>query len=174
MKRLKLIGLVPVMLCGLLSHGVYAADAVTINVTGNIVASPCTVDPDSVTKSVPLGDIQAASMNEAGSGSEWVDFDIKLINCPAGTTSVTATFSGTADTDSPADSYANTGTATKVAVQLETSDTEEPLGNGKTSDVDVSSDKTATWGLQTRAFSTAGSVTPGTIASVISVNFTYK
>lgn len=177
MKRLKVIGLVPVMCCALLSQGAYAedpaGDPVSITVTGNIVASPCKIDPDSVSKEVKLGDIQAADMADAGSGSDWVDFTIKVTDCPAGTSSVTATFKGTADTDSPDSAYHNTGDATNVAVQLQGVGG-EPFGNGKTFQLPVSASKDATWNLQTRAYTAKGGVAPGSISSVITMSFTYN
>lgn len=154
---------------------VYAdGDPVTITVTGKIVASPCEVDPTSQAQTVNLNDIEAADLSAAGSYSDWVPFSISLINCPAGTTSVTATFTGTADSNDPSSSYVNVGTAQNVAVQLETSSGETKLGNGSTSTVSVNSSNVAQWGLHTRAYSFKGGVTPGTIKSVITVSFAYN
>ncbi|ELV2798029.1 type 1 fimbrial protein [Enterobacter ludwigii] len=158
-------------------HSVFADDPVTITVTGNVVASPCEVSAESKTMNIDLGggkDLQTADLNAAGAFSPWVPFSIVLQNCPAGTSSVTATFAGTADSADPETLYTNTGTATNVAVQLE-GEASEPYGNGKTAKIDISSpsDK-PTWNLQTRAFSKNGGVTPGTINSVITMSFAYN
>lgn len=157
------------------AHFALAADPVQITVTGNVVATPCEVTADSKSMNIDLGqgsDLQTADLNAAGSSSDWVPFTIALENCPAGTSNVTATFHGTADADDAASLYSNTGTATKVAVQLEGVDS-TPYGNGKTSKIDIAS-SAASWKLQTRAFSKAGGVTPGTISSVITMSFDYN
>lgn len=174
MKNLTGVALLPFLLCGVfVSHSVYAADPVSITVTGNIVASPCTIDPESVSRKVPLGDIQAADMANAGSASPWTNFNIKVINCPAGTSYVTATFSGAASEDNPDIAYQNTGTATNVAVELQGTGG-EPFGNGKNFKLPISASKDATWNLQARAYTSKGGVTPGTISSVITMSFTYN
>lgn len=79
-----------------------AGDPVTLNITGNVIASPCQVSSDSITKSVDLGqNIQASSLQTAGSATEWVNFDINLNSCPAGTTKAIMTMHGTADPANP-------------------------------------------------------------------------
>lgn len=160
------------------SHYVLAGDPVTLNITGNVVASPCEVNAASQNMTIDLGggkDLQTADLNEAGSSSPWVPITVALENCPAGTSSVTATFHGTSDTNDPDTLYSNTGTATNVAVQLEGT-SQEAYGNGKTSTIAIAdaTDGKPTWKLQTRAFSKSGSVTPGTINSVITMSFAYN
>ncbi|MNZ64798.1 S-fimbrial adhesin protein SfaS precursor [compost metagenome] len=159
-----------------LAQGAFAADPVTLNITGNVVASPCEVNPESKNIDVDLGqDLQTSALNGAGSSSDWKPINVILENCPAGTSSVTATFNGTADAGDPETLYVNTGTATNVAVQLEGL-TSEPYGNGKTSTIQVAdaADGKPTWKLQTRAFSKTGNVTPGSISSVITMSFAYN
>lgn len=160
------------------THYALAADPVTLNITGNVVASPCEVSTASQNMNIDLGggkDLQSADLNEAGSSSEWVPITVSLENCPAGTSSVTATFHGTADAADAETLYTNTGTATNVAVQLE-GKAEEPYGNGKTSSITIAdaTDGKPTWDLQTRAFSKNGGVTPGSISSVITMTFAYN
>ncbi|MGN7790333.1 fimbrial protein [Enterobacter sp. 22452] len=150
-----------------------AADNVAINVTGKVVASPCTVtSPADIP--VDLGqNIQASSLATAGAASDWTAFQITLGSCPAGTTKATITFSGTPDGDNPADQYKNTGTATNVAVQLQGSGGDQ-FGNGKSFTGVILSDHTYTYNLKARAYSNAGGVTPGTISAVIVATFTYQ
>jgi minor fimbrial subunit len=150
-----------------------AADPVTLNITGNIVASPCQVSSDSITKSIDLGqNIQASALQTGGSSTTWVPFTINLSSCPAGTTTAIMTMHGTADSLNPADQYANTGTATNVAVQLQ-SQTAVQLGDGKSITGNVVS-SAVTYNLQARAFTQNGSVTPGSIISVITATFVYN
>lgn len=154
------------------------ADPVTLNITGNVVASPCEVSADSENMTIDLGsgkDLQTSDLNAAGSSSAWVPITVSLENCPAGTSSVTATFHGTSDAADANTLYTNTGTATNVAVQLE-GKAGEAYGNGKTSTITIA-DATGgkpTWDLQTRAFSKSGGVTPGTISAVITMSFAYN
>ena len=71
-----------------------AAD-VTITVNGKVVAKPCTIATPKAT--VDLGDLYTFNMLSPGSASGWHDVTLDLSNCPVGTSRVTATFSGTAD-----------------------------------------------------------------------------
>jgi len=160
------------------SNYVQASDPVTLNITGNVVASPCDVSAGNDNMTIDLGggkDLQAADLNAAGSSSPWVPITVSLENCPAGTSSVTATFHGTSDAGDPETLYSNTGTATNVAVQLE-GKSDEPYGDGQTSSITIAdaTDGKPTWNLQTRAFSKTGGVTPGTISSVITMTFSYN
>lgn len=173
MKKSRLFTTFAVLGSLLFCHSALAdGDPVTITVTGNIVASPCQVDPDSVAKTIDLGDIQAADLNAAGSNSTWKTFSITVNNCPAGTSGVTATFNGTPDTDTPDSAYENVGTASNVAVEL-TGTGGQPFGNGKSFKLDIANGS-ATWNLQTRVLSAKGGVTPGTVKSVITMSFAYN
>ncbi|EBJ8048004.1 type 1 fimbrial protein [Salmonella enterica] len=161
-----------------LAHYAHAGDPVTLNITGNVVASPCEISAASQNITIDLGegqDLQTADLNTAGSSSPWRPVSVSLENCPPGTSSVTATFHGTPDAADAETLYSNTGTATNVAVQLEGT-SGESYGNGKTSTINIAdaTDGKPTWDLQTRAFSKTGNVTPGTISSVITMDFTYN
>lgn len=176
LKKLSLVSATVLLVSFSTSHAAFAADPVTLNITGNVVASPCQVSADSKNMTIDLGngsDLQTADLNAAGSGSDWIKFNVALQNCPAGTDSVTATFHGTADTSDVESLYSNTGTAENVAVQLEGQAASEPFGNGKTSTLQIASNA-ATWNLQTRAFSKNGNVSPGTINSVVTMSFAYN
>ena len=163
------------------AHSAFAIDPVQITVTGNIVASPCVIDDGSVMKEIPLGDLQSADLNTAGSGSPWVEIDIVFKSCPAGTSTITATFHGTADAGDPNTLYSNTAVdagedkaAKNIAVQLEGL-ADEPYGNGKTATIDIASaGATPTFKMHTRAFSKDGGATPGKISSVITMSFAYN
>ncbi|WNN47063.1 fimbrial protein [Siccibacter colletis] len=150
------------------------AEPVNINVTGNIVASPCTVNGGSNSLSVSLGDIQAASLQTAGATSPKKDFSINLTDCPAGTTSVKVVFSGTEDTDAGKNYYKNSGTAKNVAVALVEKSTGNLKGNGENMTRNVTADKTVAFELEAQAYSVNGGVMPGTIQAAITADLTYQ
>lgn len=146
----------------------WSAD-VNITVNGSVVAKPCTVSTSDVT--VELGDLYTFNLLSAGSASAWHDISLSLTNCPVGTSSVTALFSGTADTTGY---YKNQGTATNIQLQLQDS-AGNNLNNGKKIAVAVNdSTLSASFPLKVRALSVVGGATQGTIASVISVTYTYQ
>lgn len=148
------------------------ADPININITGNVVASPCVVNNSVSDLNVDLGKtIQAATLEVAGSGTTAVPFNLALTACPAGTSNVKVTFTGTADTTQTT-MYKNTGTATPLAVELSSGST--ILGNNGTLTQTVQTDKTVTYALSARAVTSTGSVTPGSINAVVQANFTYN
>lgn len=153
-------------------YNVSYADPININITGNVVASPCVVNNSVSDLNVDLGKtIQAATLEVAGSGTTPVPFNLALTSCPAGTANVKVTFTGTADTTQTT-MYKNTGTATPLAVELSSGST--ILGNNGTLTQTVQTDKTVTYALSARAVTAAGSVTPGSINAVVQANFTYN
>lgn len=152
---------------------VNAADVVSIDVTGNIIASPCQVKGDSINIPVDLGqNIGASTLQGFSSATSWVPITVNLINCPAGTNKVTMLFQGTADSANPNDMYQNAGTATNLAVQLQGTGGEQ-LGNGK-SFIGNIVNNAYTYRLQARAYSQNGNVVPGTISAVVTATFTYQ
>lgn len=171
-------GLLPsVFLLGIIfgfsSNAVYA-DTV-MNITGNIKASPCAVNSPGGGIQVELGNnIQATTLNTAGMGSPWVGFPISVTGCPAATTAVTMTLSGTQD-GTETSMFANTGTATNAQIQLQNVSDSRTLGNGATvvQPVDVSSHST-TFNLQARAYTSQGGVMPGTLVGVVVATFVYQ
>lgn len=160
------------VLLGMMS-GANAADPVSINVTGNIVASPCEIQSDSTNIVVDLGQsIQASTLQNAGNATPWVGFDVNLINCPAVTSSATITFQGMADSGNPVDMYTSSGTALNVAVQMQGIGG-QPLGNGR-SLTGAFASNAYSFHLRARAYTNTGYVTPGTIRSVVTAAITYQ
>uniref|UniRef100_S0DET5 Putative fimbrial protein n=1 Tax=termite gut metagenome TaxID=433724 RepID=S0DET5_9ZZZZ len=173
MSNLKLTALGALVIGTVLTSTAVNADPVTLNITGNVVASPCQIASDSVTKNVNLGStIQASDLQTAASGSSWVNFTIDLVSCPAGTTSATMTMHGTADTNSTGDLYKNTGTATNLAVQLQTQAGGQ-MGDGKTLSGTLANNAYS-YTMRARAYSTSGGVKPGTVSSVVTATFVYQ
>ena len=147
-----------------------------VNITGVVVASPCAVDTTNSDLNVNLGtNIQATSLATAGNTSTAVPFKLVVKDCPTTTTKVTASFSGTADS-AAGGRYATTsgaGMATNVAVEVAQDVSPYTLQNpGTTMDMTVVG-TSATFLLRANAYA-KGVVTPGNIASVMSVDFTYN
>jgi len=153
----------------------WAGDPVALNITGNIVASPCEINSEALNKTVDLGGgqpIMSWVLSDAGSATPWVPFELGVENCPASTTKTTIEFHGTADASNPADMYKNTGTAQGVAVQLQGA-AGEPFGDGKTF-TGIIVNSAYTYHLRVRAYSPNGGATSGTINAVVTTTFTYQ
>ncbi|MCS3406717.1 fimbrial protein [Serratia sp. AKBS12] len=171
MNRIFHISLAWLLLAGGISGAAYA-DPVTINITGNVIAAPCVVDGTS-SINVDLGDIPASDLAAVDAATPWKAFSMSVKNCPAGTTKVTASFSGTPAPDAPIHRYINTGTATGISIAL-ARDTNVNLGNGVTWAVDVDSSRSATWPMRTRIVASNGKATPGTVKAVVVATLTYQ
>jgi type 1 fimbria pilin len=133
------------------------ASDTTINITGKVTAAACTTGVGS-TYNIDLGQEISAATPCRRAASTYVTKDIVLSDCPAGTTSVTATFDGTKDSGSDT-MYANAtgeGYATNVAVELQNKTAGTDVGKGATMTVDVDASKNATFPLQARAYSKSG------------------
>lgn len=153
--------------------GAKAADPVSISVTGNIVASPCEIKSDSTNIVVDLGQsIQASALQNAGNATQWVPFDVNLINCPATTSNATLIFQGVPDSSNPVDMYASSGTALNVAVQIQGMGG-QPLGNGR-SLTGAFASNAYSFHLRARAYTNTGYTTPGTIRTVVTAAITYQ
>ncbi len=123
-------GYVLAAILALASATIQAAD-VTITVNGKVVAKPCTVSTTNAT--VDLGDLYSFSLMSAGAASAWHDVALELTNCPVGTSRVTASFSGAADSTGY---YKNQGTAQNIQLELQ-DDSGNTLNSGATKTVQV-------------------------------------
>ncbi|WP_336212678.1 fimbrial protein [Enterobacter sp. P82] len=149
------------------------ADA-SLTLSGQVVVSPCTVDTDTVNKTVDLGTLQRRDLQTAGEGGEWQDFDLLLTNWPAGTTKVRATVSGTPDPQD-ATAWKNSGTSTNMALRIASRDRSQIVapGDSLTQNVNIST-RSASFPLSARMFTPQGSATAGTFQSVMNVDFTWQ
>lgn len=100
------------------SNVAYAADG-TINFTGNILDTACTVNTSTSTQTVNLGDIARSTFSSAGSVASPTAFNIILENCPASVNSASVRFGGTTNPDNSSLLSLSSGqTATGVGVAL--------------------------------------------------------
>lgn len=152
-----------------------SANAVTIDITGTVVASPCVVNGNNESLAVNLGDnIQASSLETSGSTSDWVATTLKLTNCPASTTSFSVTFAGTPDADD-SDYYSNTGTATNLKLELTDDSADVKYKNGASLTNVAIPSATHAYDLKLRARAKSkGIVMPGTIKGQVQATFTYQ
>ncbi|MBA3111377.1 type 1 fimbrial protein [Salmonella enterica] len=161
------------LLCG--GFFTTVCSALTIDITGKVVASPCTVNGGEDSLGVNLGDnIQADELATSGNATNWKNFSLKLTNCPPSTTSFSVAFAGTTDSDD-ANFYANTGTATNLKLALTSQDGKTIFNNGSSLEnvlIDASTNA-YNLDLRTRAES-KGLVMPGTIKGQIQATFTYQ
>lgn len=167
------ITVIPILL--MINFDVQSADNININITGKVIASPCTID-NSGTYNVDFGkNVSASTLATSGSSSAWKAINITLSNCPAGTTKVTAVFSGTSDAEDN-NLYANavgSAYAKRVAIQLQ-DQSGTNVGNGTSLTENVSTDRIVTFPLQARLYTVNGGATPGTISSQVLFNVTYN
>ncbi|MGK3686227.1 fimbrial protein, partial [Escherichia coli] len=104
-------------------------------------------------------------------GSRGIDVALELTNCPVGTSRVTASFSGAADSTGY---YKNQGTAQNIQLELQ-DDSGNTLNSGATKTVQVDdSSQSAHFPLQVRALTVNGGATQGTIQAVIRITYTYS
>jgi minor fimbrial subunit len=151
-----------------------AAERVNLNVTGNIVASPCQFNGGINQMDVDLGDIQASNMVRAGSVSQPINFTLLFSACPAGTSRVTVTFTGHQDPIAGVDYYQSNGTATNVAIGIRDPTTGALKGSGTDMTQQVLPDRTAAIPVQAFVYSAAGHPMPGTLRSVVLLTMQYN
>lgn len=170
MSRLWLV-LIPALLSG-------SAWATNINIGGVVVASTCTVNVNTVSKTIEFSPIGARSLSDAGSGGEWQNFQLKVIDCPESVQKVTLTLSGTAD-DDDVTAFANSGSAERVALRLTNLTRDVVYSNGSliTKDIEISEAdgmRFSRFPLSARIFTPQGGAKGGTFASIVNADFTYQ
>lgn len=149
-------------------------DPVGLNVTGNIVASPCIVDTDTQNKTVDFGKVSTTLLKDAAAGSEWQDFTLLVKDCPAATTKAKVTFSGNPDAEDDT-AFDTTGTAQNLAIRLASRDRATVYANNSVVTVDVNAGShTAEFPLSARVFSPTGNPGVGIFESILNLTFTYQ
>ncbi|WP_296246041.1 type 1 fimbrial protein [uncultured Enterobacter sp.] len=158
----------------LISCHSFAADSVNVNVTGNIIASPCIFNGGNNDLDINLGNIQATNMVTPGSTSVPVPFSLMFTQCPAGTSSVTVSFTGNPDPVAGVDYYMNSGSATNVAVAMREAGTGTLKGTGSSMTQNIAADRTASMPMQASVISLSGGATPGSISAVVVMTMQYN
>ena len=99
-----------------------SAQATTIDLSGTVVASACTVDTGSKNQTVRFDQARAVNFSRVGATGEWQDFSLTLSSCPSSTTRVKATLTGDSDSDDQTKFANSSGDATGMAMQIMTRD----------------------------------------------------
>nr|WP_241391464.1 fimbrial protein [Serratia proteamaculans]ULG18709.1 fimbrial protein [Serratia proteamaculans] len=152
-----------------------AADG-TINFTGNITDTACTVDTASTNQTVNLGTVATTAFSAAGSTASPTRFTINLNTCPAAVKSANVRFDGnTNSANSNILALNSDQTATNVGVALyeQNSSTLIPVGN-PTENVTLSSTNSNTLTYIAKYYSTATPVTAGTANSTATFTIAYN
>lgn len=132
-----------------------------------VTASPCVINTGDNNKTLTFDDILPVA---AASRLQTIRIPLAVNGCPASISQVRLTFYGQPDTTDPDKTYANTGTARNVAIELVTSSA-TPVGNGKSAGLTVQNGST-TFLLDATLLS-RGNVTSGTIQSVVTAEMSY-
>ncbi|WP_347253305.1 fimbrial protein [Leminorella grimontii] len=157
------------------------ADTVTVNITGNVLASPCVVDVNDRSQTVDFGRVPAASLSPIGSAGLTKSFSIRLTDCPETTTSATMLISGKIDPNSAYlfgtsidGDYGGFGIKVKPQEAGWSDNSVYPAG-GATITKAISSDThSVTFAFDSRLQSTTNSIFSGVFVSVMMVSFTYQ
>ncbi|ATA52374.1 MULTISPECIES: fimbrial protein [Variovorax] len=168
-----------------LSQGALAADG-TVNFTGEIVDTLCSIAPSSQNLTVPLGKVSRTVFDGATAGTAVVGkkatparFNIDLLGCGATAKGATVTFSGTADLDDASNlrlanaGQVGVGAASGVAIELgDSAGTKLPLGSPSAVYILGQGDNALKF--QAAYVATRSAVTAGPANSVAQFTIAYK
>lgn len=173
MKKLRFMAtaLAAISLCGTAS----AADG-TINFTGTIRDTACTVDTASANQTVNLGTVAATSFGSAGSTAAASRFTINLTGCPTAVTTASIRFDGPlASGNSNLLALSSGQTATNVGVGIYQQDSATLIPVAKASaPVTLSSTGTNTLNFVAKYVSTAATVGAGSANAVATFTVAYN
>lgn len=152
-----------------------AAQSVTFNVTGTVQAGTCDLSAGDVNRVVKLDPIYVGDLPANGAAGT-VNFNLIVNNCAPGLSNAIFTFTGTPDA-SDGLRYQNTGTATGVAIELESASDSQTIGADGTNNartVAISGGQ-AVLGLTASYWRLAGvAANPGSVTAVATVNTSYN
>lgn len=173
---MKKIALIAALVAGSVMQTAQAADG-TINFTGVITDEACTVDVNSVTKSVEMDTISNTAFGTtSGTTAGSKKFDLVLSSCPESAKSANVRFDGpthSANSDILALSASQTATNVGIALYETDSTTLIPVGTAS-KDVTLVSDAPNTLSFIAKYMSTASSVGAGTANASTSFTIIYK
>ncbi|TCT30994.1 minor fimbrial subunit [Providencia alcalifaciens] len=146
------------------------AETVNIKVHGNVIAMPCKVENTSY--NVDLGKINRWNYRNPAQGP-WVDFSIKLVDCPVTTKNAKFSINGTPDTIDN-NYFVNTGSSTGSLLHLAQANNKTTIKNGSMVDVAINSaTKSAEIPLSARMVSLQPMFTSGNFKSHLEFSVIY-
>lgn len=173
MKKLSLF--VSVVTSALISSAAFAADG-TINFTGSVTDTACTVDTASANQTVNLGTVAASSFTAAGSTAAAARFSINLTNCPAAAKTASVRFDGLTASGNSSILSLNTGqTAKNLGVGLYQQDSSAliPIGSS-TPSVTLTTTGTNTLTFIAKYYAISTPVGVGTANATAAFTVTYN
>ncbi|MGJ3354846.1 fimbrial protein [Providencia sp. Je.9.19] len=146
------------------------AESININVHGNVVTMPCKIEQNSYL--VDFKKINLWNYRDPAQ-TPWIDFSIKLIECPTTTKTAKFIISGTPDnTDN--NYFINTGSSIGSVLQLVQKDNKKVIKNGTELDLTVnSSTNSVDVPLSARIIAYGPKLEPGTFRSHVEFTVIY-
>ncbi|ADO08192.1 fimbrial protein [Pantoea agglomerans] len=173
---MKKISLIAVALAAAgISSMASAADG-TVNFTGTIRDTACTVDTASANQTVNLGTVAATSFGSSGATASSSRFTINLTGCPAAVTSANIRFDGplsSGNSDLLALSSDQTATNVGVGIYQQDSTTLIPVGRAS-APVTLSTTGTNALNFIAKYVSTAATVGAGSANAVATFTVAYN
>ncbi|MBG5950021.1 MULTISPECIES: fimbrial protein [Proteus] len=147
------------------------ASVVNINVYGSVIASPCELETKNYLIDLNKINIRNIKNNQK---SDWVDFSIRLKNCPITTNKVTMTLKGTVDPNYP-EYFINSGTAKNTALNIATQLNKNIIKNNEKLIVNINQQThNAEFPLSARIIGYGSNITVGSFKSHLELTLLYN
>lgn len=146
----------------------------TVTFEGSIIEAACSIKPESVDQSVPLGQVAKSVLEEGGQGVPEL-FYIKLVGCDTSTLkTVTTTFSGAESADVPG-ALGIVGTASGAGIMMKDgTGALIKLGTPTAAQVLIDGDNTLSFGAYLQGAADAGKVVVGDFSAVTNFSLAYQ
>lgn len=159
------------LLCTLFFHSAFSfADAVNIQVSGYVTAMPCEIEKNNYL--IDLKKINTWNIRD-DNASPWVNFSIKLKNCPINTKEAIMIINGTSDATND-DYFLNTGSSQNAALNLANTFDKSLIKNGTKLTIPISNDnRSVEIPLSARVKGYGSGMTAGTFKSHLEFTMLY-
>ncbi|WP_392553290.1 fimbrial protein [Orbus wheelerorum] len=156
------------------SSEVFASDG-TINFTGQITDTACSVSVANQIQSVSLGTVSVKAFSAAGDTASATKFTIKLSGCPKSATNASVSFDGAATTDNRILAL-NTGdgVATNVGIGIYENDSSTLIGLQNHSKMQTLKEGDNELAYIAKYYAVAASVTPGAANATTTYTLIYQ
>lgn len=150
----------------------FAADG-TINFTGKITDTACTIASDSITKAVSLGTVSSKAFSGSGSTAAATRFTINIASCPESVTSASVRFDGTPNSGN-SNILAVTGGATNVGIGIYEADSSTLIPLQSDSKAQALTTSASQLSYIAKYYATAASVGAGDANATATFTITYQ
>lgn len=147
------------------------ASTVNINIYGTVTVSPCEIENKNYLIDFKKINIKNLQNNQ---NTDWIDFSIKLKNCPISTQKATITIAGVSDPNN-GNYFLNNGSAKYVALNLIENRNKTTVKNGTKLEAVINSQtKTVEYPLSARLVKTGSGISTGTFKSHLEFTLLYN